>query len=257
MHPHPPMPPSPFPPYQHWYTDVEPAYERPAECECHFPPMPDNCICVTEEDVYRWNSTYSAFSALIDSGIDVSAITSAAQVAVSAYLWNQTYTAVSSYSALWNSVSAVSAKTDILADDLVDLSGKFTNHIDGTPEFGHHVDNETIIGNGTPSDPWRLAHSAFSAYEHEYDSIRNQIQSLEDNVSNCEENVTQQLASLSGGHKQNFELIMQIIGRVPNSGNVPMVWSYEPGMQSNVSTSYADKDTQNWIYFNTYRGGEQ
>ncbi len=247
MHPHPPMPPSPFPPYRHWYTDVEPAYEKPAECECHFPPMPDNCICVTEEDVYRWNSTYSAFSALIDSGIDVSAITSAAQVAVSAYLWNQTYTAVSSYSGLWNSVSAVSAKTDILADDLVELSGQFVNH-------KHYVDDETIVGKGTPGDPWRLAHSAFSAYEHEYDTLQKQIDALEDNVSNCEENVTQQLASLSGGHVQNFELIMQIIGRVPNSGNVPMVWSYEPGMRSNDYTSFTGKNTQNWIYFNTYNG---
>lgn len=247
MHPHPPMPPSPFPPYQHWYTDVEPAYERPAECECHFPPMPDNCICVTEEDVYRWNSTYSAFSALIDSGIDVSAITSAAQVAVSAYLWNQTYTAVSSYSGLWNSVSAVSAKTDILADDLVELSGQFVNH-------KHYVDNQTIVGDGTPASPWQLATSAFSAYEHEYDSIRNQIQSLEDNVSNCEEAVTEQLTILSGGHKQNFELIMQIIGRVPNSGNVPMVWSYEPDMHSNDYASFTGKNTQNWMYFNTYSG---
>jgi hypothetical protein len=254
MHPHPPMPPSPFPPYRHWYTDVEPAYEKPAECECHFPPMPDNCICVTEEDVYRWNSTYSAFSALIDSGIDVSAITSAAQVAVSAYLWNQTYTAVSSYSGLWNSVSAVSAKTDILADDLVDLSGKFTNHIGGTLEFAHHVDNETIIGNGTPADPWRLANSAFSAYEHEYDTLQKQIDALEDNVSNCEENVTQQLASLSGGHVQNFELIMQIIGRVPNSGNVPMVWAHDKDMRQEQANTYKNDSTQNWIYFNFYPG---
>lgn len=245
MHTRPPMPPSPFPPYQHWYTDVEPAYEKPAECECHFPPMPDNCMCVTEEDVYRWNSTYSAFSALIDSEIDVSAITSAAQVAVSAYLWNQTHTAVSSYSGLWNSVSAVSAKTDILADDLVELSGQFVNH-------KHYVDNETIVGDGTKANPWSLAHSSFSAYEHNYDIIHNQIQSLEDNVSNCEENVTQQLASLSGGHKQNFELIMQIIGRVPNSGNVPMVWSYEPDMRASAYDSFTGKNTQNWIYFNTY-----
>ena len=103
MHTRPPMPPSPFHPYQQWYSDAEPACVKPAECECHFPPMTDNCMCVTEEDVYRWNSTYSAFSALIDSEIDVSAITSAAQVAVSSYLWNQTYTAVSSYSGLWNS----------------------------------------------------------------------------------------------------------------------------------------------------------
>lgn len=254
MHSHPPMPPSPFPPYHHWYTDVEPACERPAECECHFPPMQNNCLCVTEEDVYRWNSTYSAFSALIDSGIDVSALTSAAQVAVSAYLWNQTYTAVSSYSGLWNSTSAVSAKTDILADDLVDLSGKFTNHIGGTLEYGHYVDDETIIGKGIPSDPWRLAHSAFSAYEHNYEVIHDQIKSLEDYVSNCEENVTQQLASLSGGHVQNFELIKQIIGRVPSSGNVSMIWSYEPDMRSDDYNSFTGKTTKNCIYFNTYSG---
>lgn len=241
-----PMPPSPFPPYQQWYSDVAHACVKPAECECHFPPMPDNCMRVTEEDVYRWNSTHSAFSALIDSEINVSAITSAAQVAVSAYLWNQTHTAVSSYSGLWNSVSAVSAKTDILADDLVELSGQFVNH-------KHYVDDETIVGKGTPSDPWRLAHSAFSAYEHNYDVIHDQIKALEDNVSNCEENVTQQLASLSGGHKQNFELIMQIIGRVPNSGNVPMVWSYEPDMRASAYDSFTGKNTQNWIYFNTYR----
>lgn len=254
MHSHPPMPPSPFPPYHHWYTDVEPASELPAECECHFPPMQNNCLCVTEEDVYRWNSTYSAFSALIDSGIDVSALTSAAQVAVSAYLWNQTYTAVSSYSGLWNSTSAVSAKTDILADDLVDLSGKFTNHIGGTLEYGHYVDDETIIGKGIPSNPWRLAHSAFSAYEHNYEVIHDQIKSLEDYVSNCEENVTQQLASLSGGHVQNFELIKQIIGRVPSSGNVSMIWSYEPDMRSDDYNSFTGKNTQNCIYFNTYSG---
>jgi hypothetical protein len=50
---------------------------------------------------------------------------------------------------------------------------------------------------------------------------------------------------------------MQIIGRVPNSGNVPMVWSYEPGMRSNDYNSFTGKNTQNWIYFNTYNGGEQ
>ena len=45
---------------------------------------------------------------------------------------------------------------------------------------------------------------------------------------------------------------MQIIGRVPNSGNVPMVWSYEPDMRSSTHDSFAGKNTQNWIYFNTY-----
>lgn len=245
MHTRPPMPPSPFPPYQQWYSDAEPACVKPAECECHFPPMPDNCMCVTEEDVYRWNSTYSAFSALIDSEIDVSAITSAAQVAVSSYLWNQTYTAVSSYSGLWNSVSAVSAKTDILADDLVDLSGKFTNH-------KHYVDNETIVGNGTEAFPWQLATSAFSGYTEDYEKVMKAVQELENSMDICKDDITKSLSELSGGHLQNFELIMQIIGRVPNSGNVPMVWSYEPNMRSNDHNSFTGKNTQNWIYFNTY-----
>ena len=62
--PYPPMPPSPFPPYHHWYTDVEPAYEKPAECECHFPPIPDNCVCVTEEDAENWNGAYNIISAV-------------------------------------------------------------------------------------------------------------------------------------------------------------------------------------------------
>ena len=67
---YPPMPPSPFPPYHHWYTDVEPAYEKPAECECHFPPIPDNCVCVTEEDANNWNYAYNIVSA-VSAGIDV------------------------------------------------------------------------------------------------------------------------------------------------------------------------------------------
>ncbi len=245
MHTSPPMPPSPFHPYQHRYSDAEHACVKPAESECHFPPMPDNYICVTEEDVYRWNSTYSAFSALIDSEIDVSAITSAAQVAVSSYLWNQTYTAVSSYSGLWNSVSAVSAKTDILADDLVELSGQFVNH-------KHYVDNETIIGDGTEAFPWQLTTSAFSGYTEDYEKVMKAVQELESSMDDCKDNITEQIAALSGGHKQNFELIMQIIGRVPNSGNVPMVWSYEPDMRASAYDSFTGKNTQNWIYFNTY-----
>ena len=182
---------------------------------------------------------------MIDSEIDVSAITSAAQVAVSSYLWNQTYTAVSSYSGLWNSVSAVSAKTDILADDLVDLSGKFTNH-------KHYVDNETIVGNGTEAFPWQLATSAFSGYIEDYENVMKAVQELENSMDICKDDITKSLSELSGGHLQNFELIMQIIGRVPNSGNVPMVWSYEPGMRSNDYNSFTGKNTQNWIYFNTY-----
>lgn len=247
----PPMPPSPFPPYQQWYTDVEPAYERPAECECHFPPTPDNCLCVTEDDVYRWNSTYSAFSALIESGIDVSALTSAAQVAASAYLWNQSYTAVSSYSGLWNSVSAVSAKTDILADDLVDLSGKFTNHMDGT-DYGHYVDGETIIGKGIASNPWRLARNVFSAYEHNYEDVLNQIKDLETNMGNCEENITKSIAELSAGHSNNYELILQLMGITPESGNSFVVWTYDNGMNSLDANTYKNLNALNHVYYKPY-----
>ena len=132
------MPPSPFPPYHHWYTDVEPAYEKPAECECHFPPMPDNCVCVTEEDAHNWNYAYNIVSA-VSAGLDVQAIASAAQLLTSADYWNSAYNAVTASADLWNKLPELSSTFKTSADYLQwqILSAMKIN-----------VDNITITGDG-------------------------------------------------------------------------------------------------------------
>lgn len=241
-------PPVPLSPYQRWYTDVEPAHEHPAECECHYIPTQNNCLCVTEEDVYNWNSTYSAFSALIDSEIDINALASATQLANSAYLWNQTYDTINSYSGLWNSVSAVSAKTDILADDLVDLSGKFENH-------KHYVDQETLIGDGTLANPWKVAQNAYSAYEQDYEKLQKSIDELEDSMDSCKTNITTSIAELSAGHSNNFELIMQIMRimqSTPAGSANSVIWLLNNNMSTTQPSSYDSCTLANTIYFKPY-----
>ena len=246
MH-HPPMPPSPFPPYRHWYTDVEPAYEKPAECECHFPPMPDNCVCVTEEDAHNWNYAYNIVSA-VSAGLDVQAIASAAQLLTSADFWNQTYTEVSSNSALWNSLPEVSGKLAETAQSALWLIDKYLL------DKGIWHD-DTLSGDGV--------HSPLSvAYSERFDQLYEQFEALTANydltqvmeeMANCKEDLLRQIKELSGGHIQNFELILQIMGVVPNSGNYPMIWT-SADMSANKPESYTGKNTLNWMYYSTYQG---
>ena len=246
MH-HPPMPPSPFPPYHHWYTDVEPAYEKPAECECHFPPMPDNCVCVTEEDANNWNGAYNTISA-VSAGLDIQAIASAAQLLTSADFWNQTYTEVSSNSALWNSLPEVSGKLAETAQSALWLIESFLDK--GVKH------DDTLSGDGV--------HSPLSvAYSERFDQLYEQFEALTANydltqvmeeMQNCKEDLLRQIKELSGGHIQNFELILQLMGVVPNSGNSPMIWANAQDMAANDPTSYADKNTLNWMYYSTYQG---
>ena len=246
MH-HPPMPPSPFPPYHHWYTDVEPAYEKPAECECHFPPMPDNCVCVTEEDANNWNGAYNTISA-VSAGLDIQAIASAAQLLTSADFWNQTYTEVSSNSALWNSLPEVSGKLAETAQSALWLIDKYLL------DKGIWHD-DTLSGDGV--------HSPLSvAYSERFDQLYEQFEALTANydltqvmeeMANCKEDLLRQIKELSGGHIQNFELILQIMGVVPNSGNYPMIWT-SADMSANKPESYTGKNTLNWMYYSTYQG---
>lgn len=247
MH-HPPMPPSPFPPYHHWYTDVEPAYEKQAECECHFPPMPDNCVCVTEEDANNWNGAYNTISA-VSAGLDIQAIASAAQLLTSADFWNQTYTEVSSNSALWNSLPEVSGKLAETAQSALWLIDKYLL------DKGIWHD-DTLSGDGV--------HSPLSvAYSERFDQLYEQFEALTANydltqvmeeMANCKEDLLRQIKELSGGHIQNFELILQIMGVVPNSGNYPMIWTNAQDMAANNPESYTGKNTLNWMYYSTYQG---
>ena len=247
--PMPPMPPSPFPPYARWYTDVEPAYEKPAECECHFPPIPDNCVCVTEEDAENWNGVYNVISA-VSAGLDIQAITSAAQLLTSADFWNQTYTEVSSNSALWNKLPEVSGKLAETAQSALWIAS--TLSANGVKH------DDTLSGDGV-----RVPLSV--AYSERFDQLYNQFLKLTANfdadaltaaMAECKNELLEQIAELSGGHIQNFELILKIMGVVPNSGNYPMIWANDEGMDSSRPSTYNDEyhKTTNWMFYSTYQG---
>lgn len=245
--PMPHMPPSPFPPYHRWYTDVEPAYEKPAECECHFPPIPDNCVCVTEEDAENWNGAYNVISA-VSAGLDIQAITSAAQLLTSADFWNQTYTEVSSNSALWNKLPEVSGKLAETAQSALWIAS--TLSANGVKH------DDTLSGDGV-----RVPLSV--AYSERFDQLYNQFLMLTANfdaealmnaMKQCKEDLLTQIKELSGGHIQNFELILQLMNTVPTSGNYSMIWTNDQSMHSNDKSSYQDNNKVNWMYYSTYQG---
>lgn len=250
--PYPPMPPSPFPPYHRWYTDVEPAYEKPAECECHFPPIPDNCVCVTEEDANNWNGAYDVISA-VSAGLDIQAITSAAQLLTSADYWNQTHDVVSASSAMWNSLPAVSGDLKTLALSALWVASKLS--ADGVKH------DDTLSGNGV-TVPLSVAYSErydqlYEQFEDLYNSLtaNGGLADLANAMKQCKEDLLTQIKELSGGHIQNFELILQLIEEVvPNSGNYAMIWANDQGMHSDNKSTYQDNNTLNWMYYSTYQG---
>ena len=246
------MPPSPFPPYHRWYTDVEPVYEKPAECECHFPPIPDNCVCVTEEDANNWNGAYDVISA-VSAGLDIQAITSAAQLLTSADYWNQTHDVVSASSAMWNSLPAVSGDLKTLALSALWVASKLS--ADGVKH------DDTLSGNGV-TVPLSVAYS--ERYDQLYEQFADLYKSLTANggladlanaMKQCKEDLLTQIKELSGGHIQNFELILQLMEEVvPNSGNYAMIWANDQGMHSDNKSTYQDNNTLNWMYYSTYQG---
>lgn len=248
--PYPPMPPSPFPPYHRWYTDVEPAYEKPAECECHFPPIPDNCVCVTEEDAENWNGAYDIISA-VSAGLDIQAITSAAQLLTSADFWNQTYTEVSSNSALWNRLPEVSGKLAETAQSALWLAS--TLSANGVKH------DDTLSGDGV-NIPLSVAYS--ERFDQLYDQFlmltaNYDAEALFNAMKQCKEDLTRQIKELSGGHIQNFELILQLMGVVPISGKYPTIpinWANDQSMQSDVESTYQDNNALNYMYYSTYQG---
>ena len=248
MH-HPPMPPSPFPPYHHWYTDVEPAYEKPAECECHFPPMPDNCVCVTEEDAHNWNYAYNIVSA-VSAGLDVQAIASAAQLLTSADYWNSAYNAVTASADLWNKLPEISGKLAQTAESALWIANELSAR-------GVFTD-DSLSGNGTIEKPLGFNKEKYDElyeyFKELYDGLVSSfdIKAVLEKMQACEIKYDTAISALEGGHKQNFELILQLMGVVPNSGNYPMIWSPRDGMRSNDPASYADATTANWMFYNAY-----
>ena len=256
-----PYPPPPFPPGPHhpqypfdprmWYTDVEPAYEKPAECECHFPPIPDNCVCVTEEDANNWNGAYDVISA-VSAGLDIQAITSAAQLLTSADFWNQTHDVVSANSATWNQLPEVSSTLASEAQSAIWLINKYLL------DKGIWRD-DTLSGDGV--------HSPLSvAYSERYDQLYEQFADLYRSLTadggladltnamiQCQEKYDKAISALSGGHIQNYELIRQLMEVVPNTGNYSMIWA-SADMHSDDKSSYEGNRNLNWMYYSTYQG---
>ena len=235
-----------IPPKRLWYTDVEPAYEKPAECECHYPPMPYNCVCVTEEDVANWNSAYNTLYDIISAGIPISFIASAAQLMSSADYWNQTYETVSANSGYWSNLSALSAEVSA-------ISGNFNDRIDKLENQKTYVDNITITGNGTKALPYGVA-NVFSAYDEEIEALQRQNKEIVDAMGSCEDSILSAIAELSGGHIQNYELILQLMHGPSGTSADSVKWTYEPGMSQSDASTYTGKREAEHVYFNFYQG---
>ena len=248
MHPHPPMPPSPFPPYQRWYSDVEPAYERPAECECHFPPIPNQCVCVTEEDAENWNGAYSAMSA-ISAGLDIQAIASAAQLLTSANYWNGTHDTVSANSATWQQLPEVSSTLAEWAQSAIWIASTLSAH----PVY---TDDDTISGDGTIERP--LGIPLFNRYDQLFEYLESitadatTLDMLKAAMEQCKEELLTQIAELSGGHIQNYGLIQELMGGSTSSDNVK--WINDNRMVASSTNTYASNTAVNCMYYSTYEG---
>lgn len=140
----------------------------------------EDCVCVTEEDVARWD-TISSLSAL--TGVDFDELSSYSAVAASADLWNNNYETVSSNSSYWNGVSGLDqlssnlsasaawqSATDIVSSHSAQWNSAFKYHyqvdentsaIDALSSlFEHNVraypDNKTITGDGTSGNPFAV-----------------------------------------------------------------------------------------------------
>ena len=156
-----------WPQFPNWPTgwtgwnDTEPASVGPWGC-C--PPIPhDDCVCVTQEDVDKWNS-YSALSAL--SGIDWDALQSISglDIGTSAEYWNSCYETVETHSGVWDKLPELSAFVDAfsgkVADDIFELTSATSGYLDKVyvekkfdPITRRDGDEYVLEGEGTPEIP--------------------------------------------------------------------------------------------------------
>lgn len=145
----------------HGWNDTEPASVGPWGC-CP-PPHPDDCVCVTQQDIDNWNNI-SAVSAL--SGIDLSPLSSISgmDLPYSATLWNSCYDTVYENSAMWNGISGlpelsgyVSAFSAWTVDKIDELSAH-ENRV--FVDYDHWP--YSLEGNGTAESPVGLSPEARS-----------------------------------------------------------------------------------------------
>ena len=145
----------------HGWNDTEPASVGPWGC-CP-PPHPDDCVCVTQQDIDNWNNI-SAVSAL--SGLDLSPLSSISgmDLPYSATLWNSCYETVYENSAMWNCISGlpelsgyVSAFSAWTVDKIEELSAH-ENRVFVDYDYYPY----SLEGNGTAESPVGLSPEARS-----------------------------------------------------------------------------------------------
>lgn len=145
----------------HGWNDTEPASVGPWGC-CP-PSHPDDCVCVTQQDIDNWNNI-SAVSAL--SGIDLSPLSSISgmDLPYSATLWNSCYDTVYENSAMWNEISGlpelsgyVSAFSAWTVDKIDELSAH-ENRVFVDYDYYPY----SLEGNGTAESPVGLSPEARS-----------------------------------------------------------------------------------------------
>jgi len=243
-----------FPDYKrrYWYTDVEPAYEKRAECECHMPPMPPQCVCVTQADVDNWNASFSAVAAIIESGYHIDDISVVNSLVESSANWDATYNIVSTYSANWSSVSALSADFIQFKDD---VSAAMSDVAENAKVY---ADQSTIVGTGKQNDPFRVAYSEqidqiIATFEEELKKAGD-LTGLAQKFDECKSSVMTYIQILSAGHDNNYKLIRSIIEHGADGKTV--YWKYTPTMDMTDPATYSDYIEDNTIYYSTYEGEE-
>ena len=92
-------------------------------------------------------------------------------------------------------------------------------------------------------------------YEDLYNSLTADggLADLSNAMKHCQEVYDKAINELSGGHRLNYELILQLMGVIPNSGNYPMIWA-SADMHSDDKSSYEGNRNLNWMYYSTYQG---
>lgn len=242
--------------YHHglYYSDIEPAYERPAECECHTHGHRDACVCVRATDVENWNQAADAVSAIAESGIDISAVNQAASLAGSAEYWNSTYSTVAANSADWDKISAFEQDLYVASSTLNSAINDISTDLADRRTW---VDQDTITGNGTLESPWGVSYkdkidALITQYLELIDDMR--LSDLNQQVQNLKDDVLIKILELSAGHIQNFDLILQLMGVVPNDANRPEFWVEDSNMDQTKNNTYAYHQELNRMFYSTYKG---
>ena len=231
----------------HGWNDTEPASVGPWGC-CP-PPQPDDCVCVTQEDIDNWNNI-SAVSAL--SGLDLSPLSSISgmDLPYSATLWNSCYETVYENSAMWNEISGlpelsgyVSAFSAWTVDKIDELSahenrvyvdydyypyslegnGTSDSPVGLSPEARsllYYLDNgvpmnrlEAIKYGGKPSIPkteWFAKTSAVSALQESYDNLLGETSRQKAAIVELWQSIELILNIITDKYKDNTDIAEQL-----------------------------------------------